>query len=204
MYDGPPSISVLNSSNMRSFCYYYFMSSFWTAQLIGAVAVIISVLVFQNNKRSSILVLNSLADVLYAIQFILLNAYTGAAMNIVAASRNYTFYKTKPTRKNMWVLGAFMVAALVATVATWHGCTSLLPLCANWLNATATWQTNTRRLRRIAVLAPPFWILYSIIVHSYPGIVIETIIFCSILLGQYRFDIGLAMAKSEPSESRLQ
>lgn len=37
--------------------------------------------------------LRSAASALSAVQFVLLGAYTGAAMNMVAALRNYTFYK---------------------------------------------------------------------------------------------------------------
>lgn len=149
------------------------------------------------------LLLNGLADILYALQFILLHAFTGAAMNGVAAARNYTFLKTSPSQKNTWVLVAFMLAAVLATTATWQGIVSLLPLCGNWLNAIASWQAHTKHLRRIAVFAPPFWIIYSIIVHSYPGIFIETFILCSNLLGQYRFDTQLS-AEEKPSGPRLQ
>jgi hypothetical protein len=134
--------------------------------------------------------LSSAASVLYALQFVLLHAYTGGAMNILAAIRNYAFYRISPTNKNVWLLYIFMALGLLATVLTWQGGISLLPLVGNWSNAVATWQTNTKWMRRFAVLAPPLWIIYSLAVHSYPSVFIEAIIFFSNIVGQYRFDFN--------------
>lgn len=166
------------------------MSVFWIAQIVGALGVIFSLCIYQLDRRSSMLRLSSFASILYAIQFIFLHAYSGAAMNIVAAIRNYTFFRIGPTNKNLWLLYIFMALGLLATVLTWQGGVSLLPLFGNWSNALATWQKNTKWMRRFALLAPPLWIIYSLFVHSYPGIFIEIVILCSNILGQYRFDFN--------------
>ena len=61
------------------------MTYFIAAQIIGVFAVSVSLLIFQVNKRSKMLKFSVLATVFYTIHFLLLGAYTGAAMKDISA-----------------------------------------------------------------------------------------------------------------------
>lgn len=164
------------------------MSLYLIAQLIGVCAVLISLSVFQVNKRSVMLKLGMTAAVLYSVHFLLLGATTGAAMNIIGAVRCYVFYHVKPGRGNVWILATFVSVAAVATAFTWQGPLSLLAMLGSMLGATAFWQTNPKIIRRIILFVPPLWFSYNTISGSYPGMFIEVVMFFSNLVGQYRFD----------------
>ena len=55
--------------------------------LFGGIGVAVGFLIFQQKKRSGILMVKLACDVLWAIHFLLLQAYTGVALSVVAATR---------------------------------------------------------------------------------------------------------------------
>lgn len=157
-------------------------------QSIGVVAVTISLFIFQLNQREAMLRLGIVAGVLYALHFFLLGAPTGAAMNLVGSARSFAFYKIKSGRGSLWVLVAFTFIALAGAVLTWQGPVSLLPMLGTMTGSFALWHKKPKFIRRWALFAPPLWFTYNAISGSYPGMLIEVVMLCSIILGEYRYD----------------
>lgn len=62
-------------------------------QLIGGLGIIASIISFQCKKHNSILLFRTLNEFIFAIQYFLLGAYTGMAMNLVGCVRNIIFTK---------------------------------------------------------------------------------------------------------------
>lgn len=62
-------------------------------QSIGALGIIASIISFQTKKHNQILLFRTLNEFLFAIQYVLLGAYTGMAMNLVGCVRNIIFTK---------------------------------------------------------------------------------------------------------------
>jgi hypothetical protein len=166
------------------------MSFFVAAQLIGVIAVIISLVVFQLNRRDTMLKLAMSEAVLYAVHFFFLGALTGAVISLIGAGRSFVFTKIKPGRKNRWVLFVFIGLAAVATVFTWQGPISLLPLGGAIGHGVAFWQSDPKYIRMWSLAAPPLWFTYNAMVGSYPGMFIEIAMLISILVGRYRLDFG--------------
>jgi len=44
-------------------------------------------------------------------------------------------------------------------------------------------------IRRFALISPPLWFMYNVILGSYPGMIAEAVMFVSNMVGIYRFDI---------------
>jgi hypothetical protein len=158
------------------------------AQGIGIIAVCISLSVFQSNKRSKMLKLVMVAALLYTVHFYLIGALTGAAMNLIGALRSHTFYKLKPKNRHWWILGVFILMAIVGGLITWQGPLSLLPLAGSICGGLAIWHTKPSEIRRWSLIATPMWFTYNAISGSYPGMLIDTFSLTSNLLGEYRFD----------------
>lgn len=156
-------------------------------QLVGFVALAVGLLGFQANKRGNMLKFQVAASVLYAVHFYLLGAFTGAVMNGVNAGRNYAFFKIA---KRTWLLPAgFMIIFALAGIITWQGPLSVLPTLAMLTGTLAFWQKNPTTIRLLELISPPLWFAYNAVAGSYPGMLAEIILFCSIILGIYRFDI---------------
>lgn len=166
------------------------------AQLIGFVALILLVIVFQRDNRKSMLRLMMAAALLYSVHFFMLGAFTGAAMNLLNMFRSYVFVNrddAKWARHNWW-LYVFLGAIFTLGVATWAGWYSVLAIVAVSVQTIAFWSTNTRVIRYISLIVPPCWFAYNLIVGSIPGMLTEAMILGSLLVGIYRFDIK----KQEP------
>jgi inner membrane protein len=158
------------------------------AQAIGAIAVIISLFVFQTNQRRTMLKLCMVSGILYAIHFFLLSAPTGAIMNLIGIGRAYTYGGITPNRRHISVLIVFSVLAIAGGIITWQGPLSLLPIGGFICNGIAYWHTEPKQIRRWALTASPLWFTYNAVSGSYPGMLIEVVMLCSNLLGEYRYD----------------
>ena len=170
-------------------------------QLIGFVAFVLSLLIFQVNKRSSMLRIQMVACLLYAIHFFMLGAYTGAAMNVAGVARNFSFDKLKKSRHS-WVLPIlFITIFFIAAILTWQGPRSLLPAIASIGGTLAVWQQNPRMIRLLSLLSPPLWLTYNVLSGSYPGILSEIFLLTSTIVGIYRFDI---LKQKQPNWAKRQ
>ena len=166
-----------------------FTSAFLTAQLIGIIALLFSITVFQLNERSKMLRLSMMASILYAVHFFLLGAVTGAALNLISALRSFCFFHLKPTtQQRHGILFTFIIFQCAATALTWQGFVSVFALIASILSAYAAWHQKPKQIRRWALASPPFYFVYDALSQSYPGMLVEIIIIFSNLVGEYRFD----------------
>jgi flagellar biosynthesis protein FlhB len=165
------------------------MHNYLAAQIVGAVAVLLSLAVYQFNNRRAMLALSMLGALSWAIHFFMLSAMTGAAMNLIATGWCFVFLRIKPNRSNLWILFSFLALDSLATYLTWQGSISLLAMSGSMLTAIAFWSKSTKVIRRLALSAPPLWFTYNLMAGSYPGMFFEVFTFTSNLVGQYRFDV---------------
>jgi hypothetical protein len=163
------------------------LGNLFVIQLIGFIALVVSLLVFQVNRRGNMLKLQMSAAIMYSLHFFLLGAFTGAAMNILGALRNFLFYKTR--KRTRLLPGLLIFAFSFAGIITWQGPLSLLPILGMISGTLAFWQSNPKHIRRLALMAPPLWFIYDLMSGSYPGMLTELIMFSSNCVGIYRFDI---------------
>lgn len=167
-------------------------------QIIGFVAVGFSFAIFQVNNRKKMLMIMICAGLLYTVHFFLLGAFTGAAINLVGVFRNYAFHRLKP-HKHSWLMpGFFILLFIIVSIWTWQGFISLLPLGGAVSGTIAFWQTNTKHIRRLALIASPLWFTYNLISGSYPGMIVEIVMLTSNLIGMFRFDFRPAKSAEVP------
>jgi hypothetical protein len=121
------------SIKLQVFVKLIIMHIFLEAQIIGALAVLIALSVYQFNSRRLMLKLNGVAAILYAISFYMLGAPTGAAMNIIGSARCFVFTAVVPSKKNIWILFLFILIAIIGTSLTWKGKISLLAMGVRYL-----------------------------------------------------------------------
>ena len=164
------------------------------AQSIGFIAFLFIVLSFQNNKRSLILLFLIIAQTSFVIHFALLGAWTAVAMNAISAIRTYVFHQRDIkgwANKRIWFylfLGLFWIVGFLV----WEGSFSLFPILAMTAETIGLWMEKTRHIRLLNIIPRPLWFTYNFIVGSYAGMVTEVFVFCSILIGIFRFDVSKA------------
>ena len=160
-------------------------------QSIGYLALLSVVLSFQKNKRKSILFYMFLGIILFVIHYSLLNAWTGAIMNLIEGCMVYVAYNKrykKWARKPYWLF-LFIIVFLSAGVLTAKSFVDFLPAIAQVIGAVAVWQRQPKTIRILMLFPRPLWFIYNLSVGSQDGMLTEVLILLSVVIGIVRFDI---------------
>lgn len=164
-------------------------------QLIGFIAVLGAFFMFLANNRHTMLRIHVLSSLLWALHYVLLGAPTGAAVNVLRAGRDYAFDRF---RRHKWIYPTSLVLLVLVAILSWHNWTSIFPIIATTIGTTALWQKSPRRIRFLSLFVPPFWFLYNVTNGSIAGMVNDLIIFSSVLVGIYRFDVHPKIRRRKP------
>lgn len=159
-------------------------------QGIGFVAVAAFILSYQIKSNRGLFLLQLLGSALFCIQFFLLNAFSGCLSLAVNILRNALMMKYNDWKWVRWKGYPFVIAALFTLILffTWDGAVSLLAFLASVSSTFVYWTNSPRNIRLVnLVCASPCWMIYDISVHSWGGLLSETITLISILVSIFRF-----------------
>lgn len=160
-------------------------------QIIGIVAMLVSVFSFQMNDHKKIMAMQIMATTFFALHYFMLGAYTGMMLDIVATIRGVIFFFRKDRKwaaSNIWIV-VFMIAFMIAGITTWQGLFSLLFIIAMILNTYSFSCTKPFRVRSTILLSSPMILVYNILTGSLGGVINESFVIISSVVGIYRYDI---------------
>ncbi|MEM7179686.1 MAG: YgjV family protein [Spirochaetota bacterium] len=152
-------------------------------QGLGFIALIFVFFSFQKSNKREILLYLVFAQLLFAVHFGLLHAYTAMSMNLLAVLRGVVFLRDRTVA---W-LYLFVFLFLTSGYLSWEGWRSALPITAMVLETIAFWIQKPQYIRWLSLTPRPFWLSYNILVVSLPGIVSEVFVLTSLLIALYRF-----------------
>lgn len=159
-------------------------------QLIGGLGIIASIISFQRKKHSSIILFRTLCELLFAVHYFLLGAYTGMIMNLVGCVRNTVFTRQVAKNKKTTISTvAFSLLFLIFGVLFWQGKKSILIIVAKVLSTLAYGKKNTTMVRGIILITTTSWFIYNYFVFSIPGMVCEAFTLASLIIGIIRLDL---------------
>lgn len=139
-------------------------------------------------NRKKILIISFMSLLANAIAYILLNAWTGVAMCLVALIRNIVFlideHKNKQankiTKKDIIILIILYIISIISAILTFDGYLSLLSVFATMLYTYSVWQKNPKTYKLFGIPVGILWILYNLYVKSLFGIILESaLLVCS-------------------------
>lgn len=159
-------------------------------QAIGGLGVLCFVISYQIKSTRILFFFQMLANCLFAAQFILLHAYTGCINLLLMVTRNFlmmNYDNWEWVRKIKWHYGLIALSA-ISMILTYDGWISILPFIA-MAGGTLFYVTNNAQKIRLAnlICCCPSWIIYDFFVHSWTGMLNESIMICSILVSIYRY-----------------
>lgn len=164
----------------------------WTilVQGIGFLGIACSVLAFQYKGYRPLVALRAATELFFGIQYILLGAYSGAAMDFLGVFRNGVFLDCDKKGKSLrpWRL-LFSVIFVLATLLTWAGPKSILSAVAKVASTIGYGSSNPRLIRLIVLCSSSCWLIYNSLVFSLAGVLGEIVTLASVLIGILRFDI---------------
>ena len=162
------------------------------AFVIGIFAVCLYLLGYLQKRRKSIIILNLSSRILYVIQYILLGAFEGAALDVCgSASSVLAEKKDKGIIKKHFLI--FFIGVNIAIIAIglslYVNLFSLFPIMGVLLHKSAFWIDDEKRIRIISRLGCPFWLVYNISSGAYGSCIGDVLSMVSIIVSMMRYDI---------------
>ena len=162
------------------------------ALIMGLAAVFFFLLSYQFPKRRAIIACNVISRVLYVLQYLLLLAFEGAAMDVsaipssVLASRKHTPFVQKHKGCILAAVNAFV---LVIGLLVWQDRLSWVPVAGVLLETNALWLTREKHIRVLSLAALPFWLFYNLRCGAYGAALGNVLAVISIISAMARYDI---------------
>ena len=163
---------------------------FILTQALGLCGILCGAIAFQCKKHSNIMLFRTVNELLFAIQYLLLGAYTGMAMDLIGCLRNQLFAsQIKRNKSTLLTQIIFCIIFLIGGIATWSGYISILAITAKLLSTVAYSLKNTKILRLIILTTSSCWLVYNAMVSSWAGVLCEVFTLSSIVISLFRFYI---------------
>lgn len=157
-------------------------------QLIGILGAIFGFIAYQKNEHKKIMLYKTSSELTFALQFILLGAYTGVAMNVIGCVRNLVF--ARQVKKNKSTAAGIILFSLLMAAAgalTWTGPVCLLAIAGKIFTTLAYGMKNPQKVRLLTLPSSGCWLIYDVVCRSLGGIVTEVFTVVSIVIAEVRF-----------------
>lgn len=160
-----------------------------TAQLVGIVGIVFSLLSFQFSKRKHILLFQMLASLSFSAQLFMVGAVTGGCLDLISFVRTLIFSNNAKgwARSKVWLYG-FAAVMLVTGLLTWKDGWSIFPVLGSILSTIALWMTKEKHIRLVSLAVGPCWLVYNLVTGAYSGALNELLAMGSIAIGLFRHD----------------
>lgn len=172
------------------------------AQIIGAVAVIIVIFSMQCKKKSSMMMVQLVSNFIFAMQYILLTAFSACFMNLITVVRCFIIYLYEKKKKKVPIIFPIVLSILTIVVGYYTykyvltSWISFIPVIITIAYIIASCFRNPRVFRITFMCASFLWLYYNFKVQAFvvfAGNIFE-IISTSIALKRYKkADYKIAM-----------
>lgn len=161
------------------------------ATIVGAVAAVIFVASYQCKRRKWILTLGALSRTLFILQYVLLGAFSGAVLDLIAIFAALVAGKKDHLAKKLLVPIIILIhaAILVASILLYQSWHDVFVLLAATFCVAALWFSRERVIRLISLCGSPCWLVYNIASRAYFSAVSDTFAILSLLVAIWRYDI---------------
>ena len=161
------------------------------AFFIGISAVTVYFHGYLQKSRKSIIALNVTSRLLYILQYILLGAFEGAALDIMGALSSMLAAKKECSfisKHRKAVITVINLLIIFAGAVLYKNIFSILPIIGVLLHTGAFWLDDEKTIRRISFLGSPFWLIYNFISGAYGSCIGDILSMISLVISMYRFD----------------
>lgn len=163
---------------------------FIVAQFFGILVIVANVLSMQMKSKKQIIFMFILANLFSAINFILLQSYSGAiicSFAIIQTLINKIFEKKKVQVPRI-VIGIYVVISIILGAITFNSFIDVIPVICSILYTMSIIQDKEKNIRRISLANIILWIIYDVVCQAYTAAISDLLMTLSTLVGMYRLD----------------
>ena len=122
--------------------------------ILGFISVGLFFYSYQCTEKRKLMVIQTVATALSCVQYLLIGALSGFALNVVCIIRNLAFYyRDKYKRTDLVIPVIFSVCMAVASVFSWEGIHSLLITTGLVVNTMCMGMFDAKDLRKTILIS---------------------------------------------------
>lgn len=158
-------------------------------EIAGYIAIVASMLIYQQKTRKNLLISKAVTDVLWIIHYFLMGGYTGAAVTCVALVREVVFFRSDWRNKNSkLILVVFLCISAVCTALTWDGVFSIFAMLCSMLSIVSFWIGEPKVSRIMAFPISGCMLIYGVANGSVAVLINEVLVMISSVIGILQHD----------------
>lgn len=169
-------------------------------QALSIAGLLCIVASYQQKKKSALILCQLAGGALFGIHYLLLGAFAGFLLNIIAVVRALVFYKGNlPKNVGDLLVYLFHCLCMVAYVLTFTAfgtaptptnlILELLPVIGMFSLSTSFNMTGAKEIRALGSVSSVGWLIYNISHVSIGGTACEAMCLVSIIIGILRYDL---------------
>lgn len=156
--------------------------------ILGFISVALFFYSYQRTQKSKIMIIQTVATALSCVQYLLIGALSGFALNVVCIIRNFAFFYREKNQKTDLITPVFFAAAMaVVSCFSWEGIHSLLITLGLVVNTICMGIFDAKSFRKTILISSTLILVYNIFAFSYSGILSESISLISVVIGIIRY-----------------
>ena len=160
---------------------------YYIGQGFGILAVILGFISYQMRSSKTVLLFQISVCAVFSLHYLMIGAMSGFALNVLCLIRNVTYYfKGKWILKDPFVTVFFTVIMGIVGVLSWQGYPSVFVIIGMMVNTVGMSFRDPQNMRKSILVSSPLVILYDVLVASYGGILYESVVIVSSLVGIIR------------------
>jgi len=132
-----------------------------SAQVIGFIGTALSLAYLHRKNMKNILIMKMMIDIVWALHYAMLSAYTGLFVNLICLLREITFLRNKGEPQKYQLL-IFVALNCINSWLTWESAYSILPAVGGILATYSFWQKRVARTRFVALLNNILFFTYDV------------------------------------------
>ena len=144
----------------------------------------------QMKNKKQIILMFILANLFSAINFILLQSYSGTIICLFAIIQTFInkIFENKEKQVPKIVIGIYIVISIILGAITFNSFIDILPIICSILYTITIIQNKEKNIRRISLVNIVLWIIYDIMYQAYNVAISDFLMTVSTIVGMYRFD----------------
>ena len=160
------------------------------AQVLGFMGAAIVVIGMQQKEYKRVAICKISNQFLGGVHYALLGGYTGMLTNLASCLTSLVYYfRIKKGKSTLPFQIIFATVFVILGALSWHGPISILVIIAKLASSIAMGNKNPRTIRILNLISSPCWLAYNIYVGSLAGIISDSSVIISTIIGIIRLDL---------------
>jgi len=165
--------------------------TFFVAQIFSFIGAMSNIVAMQLNKKRQIMICYIITNWVYAINYFLLGAYSGAILDFVAGIQIFINSSLESKGKKIpgWLIAIYFGITIFLGSLVFSSAIDIMPIICSIICVIIIILKKESSIRKFTLINMILWLTYDIIVKSYVAAISDFAILISTIIGIFRFDI---------------